>query len=173
MSVCRQHEITMDKISYIRKHPLYISSYEKLQKLENNRRFCRHQMNHLLDVARIAYILNLERGLGFSREMIYAAAILHDIGKGEQYEKGTPHEMASADIAEKILVSMPKELRFSQKEQTQILTAIRGHRKLRNDAEPLEALLYESDKASRSCFACQAEQECNWSSEKKNMEIII
>ncbi len=173
MSVCRQHEFTMDKLSYIRKHPLYISSYEKLQKLESNRRFCRHQMNHLLDVARIAYILNLERGLGFSREMIYAAAILHDIGKGEQYEKGTPHEMASADIAEKILVSMPEELCFSQKEQLQILTAIRGHRKLRSDAEPLEALLYESDKTSRSCFACQVEQECNWSPEKKNMEIMI
>ena len=39
-----------------------------------------------------------------------------------------------------------------------ILTAIRGHRKLRADAEPLERLLYTSDKASRMCFACPAEE---------------
>ena len=54
-----------------------------------------------------------------------------------------------------------------------ILTAIRGHRKLRADAEPLERLLYTSDKASRMCFACPAEAECDWSSEKKNMELKI
>lgn len=161
------------RIAYIQKHPLYISSYQRLQDLEQKRIFCRHQMDHLLDVARIAYILNLERGLGISKEVIYAAAILHDIGKGRQYEHGVPHEIASADIAEQIFADMPKEFRFTQHEQQQILTAIRGHRKLRKNAEPLETLLYESDKASRACFACPAEPECNWSTDKKNMEIRI
>lgn len=163
----------MAKVAFIRRHPLYVSSYQRLQELERTRIFCRHQMEHLLDVARIAHILNLERGLGFSREMVYAAALLHDIGKGLQYTDGIPHESASAGIAEQIFKDMPGELRFSPSEQEQILTAIRGHRRLRADAEPLEALLYESDKASRSCFACEAEPECNWSIEKKNMEIKI
>ena len=76
----------MLRISYIRKHPLYVSSYQRLQELEQERIFCCHQMNHLLDTARIAYILSLERGIGISKEAIYAAAILHDIGKGRQYE---------------------------------------------------------------------------------------
>lgn len=166
-------ENTMLRISYICKHPLYLSFYQRLQELERERIFCCHQMNHLLDVARIAYILNLERGLGISKEVIYAAAILHDIGKGRQYESGIPHELASADIAEQILADLPKELMFTSDENEQILTAIRGHRRLRKSAQPLEALLYESDKASRSCFACPAETDCNWSTEKKNMEIRI
>lgn len=163
----------MDKVNYIREHPLYAGSCHKLTELEKERFFCCHQMDHLLDVARIAYILNLERGLGFSRELVYCTAILHDIGKSLQYEQGIPHEIASAEIAGQILSDMPEELCFTPSEQKQILTAIRGHRRLRPDAEPLEALLYESDKASRSCFACPAEGECNWSTEKKNMEIKI
>ena len=76
-------------------------------------------------------------------------------------------------IAEKILAELPEELMFTLNENEQILTAIRGHRKLRENAEPLEALLYESDKASRACFACPAETDCNWSTEKKNKEIRI
>lgn len=173
MEIYRQPEGRMDRIAYIRNHPLYLSAYERLQKLERGRIFCRHQTEHLLDVARIAYILNLEQNLGFPKELIYAAALLHDIGKGEQYEVGTPHETAGARIAEQILSDMPGELRFSPEEQRQILTAIRGHRKLRTNAEPFEVLLYESDKASRACFSCQAERECNWDLEKKNMEIVL
>ena len=107
------------------------------------------------------------------RSLIYAAAILHDIGKGRQYEEGIPHETASADLAEQILADMPAKLAFTSEEQQQILTAIRGHRRLRCDAEPLEALLYKSDKMSRACFACPAESQCNWSNDKKNMEIQL
>lgn len=163
----------MERVAYIRKHPLYISSYEQLEQMEETRVYCCHQMTHLLDVARIAYIRNLERGLGFSKEMIYAAAILHDIGKGKQYASGVPHEIASAQIAEEILGEMPTEIAFSKGEQEQILTAIRGHRRLREDASQLERLLYESDKASRACFSCSVREDCNWSEEKKNMEIGI
>lgn len=163
----------MQEIAYIRHHPLYLSCYRRLEELEQDRRFCCHQMDHLLDVARIAYIRSLEEGMGISRKVIYAAAILHDIGKSRQYEERIPHETASAEIAAEILASMPDDLRFCQEEERQILTAIRGHRKLREDAEPLEILLYESDKMSRACFACPAEPECNWSAEKKNMEIRL
>lgn len=157
----------------IRRHPLYLSSYRRLEELEKDRIFCCHQMNHLLDTARIAYILNLERGLGIPRSIIYVTALLHDIGKAQQYETGTPHEIAGADIAAQILSDLPPELRFSPEEEMQILTAIRGHRRLRENPEPLEALLYESDKLSRSCFACPAKEQCNWSTEKKNMEIKL
>lgn len=165
--------ITTKRLTFIQNHPLYLSADRRLQELEETRIFCRHQMNHLLDVARIAYILNLEMRLGISRDLIYAAAILHDIGKGRQYEEGIPHETASADLAEQILADMPAKLVFTPEEQQQILTAIRGHRRLRCDAEPLEALLYKSDKMSRACFACPAESQCNWSNDKKNMEIQL
>lgn len=165
--------ITAKRLTFIQNHPLYLSADRRLQELEETRVFCRHQMNHLLDVARISYILNLEMKLGISRDLIYAAALLHDIGKGRQYEEGIPHETASGDLAEQILADMPAKLAFTSEEQQQILTAIRGHRRLRCDAEPLEALLYKSDKMSRACFACPAESQCNWSNDKKNMEIQL
>lgn len=163
----------MDRVNAVREQPIYREYYEQLEKLEEKRCFCRHQMPHLLDVARIAYIRNLEGGMGFPKDVIYTAAILHDIGKSLQYEKKIPHEIAGAEIAERVLAGLPGELSFTETEKKQILTAIKGHRRLREDAEPLEQLLYESDKASRMCFSCPAEVQCDWSKEKKNMEIKI
>ena len=79
--------IRMDRVNAILKHKTYRKYYDQIEKIEKDRIFCRHQMPHLLDVARIAYITNLERNLGYDREVIYAAAILHDIGKSFQYEE--------------------------------------------------------------------------------------
>lgn len=163
----------MKRVNAILKTALYRRCYARLEELEKNRRFCRHQMPHLLDVARIAYILNMEQELGLEKEMIYAAAVLHDIGKAKQYENGTPHEQSGEKIASEILDLLPGDAAFSEEEKGMILTAIRGHRKLRENAEPLEWLLYTADKASRTCFACPAERECDWSAEKKNMELKI
>lgn len=182
----------MPRVNAILRHPLYREWYGKLEETEKSRIFCRHQMTHLLDTARIAYITALEQGLDLEKEVIYAAAVLHDIGKQEQYENGVPHEISSERIAGEILDSLPEcpaetsaaalpenssevpgKTAFTTEEKSMILTAIRGHRKLRDDAEPLERLLYAADKASRICFACPAEKECNWSREKKNMELTI
>ena len=163
----------MKKVNAIRAHPLYRECYARLEELEKDRIFCRHQMTHLLDVARIAYISNMEQGLGIEKEVIYAAALLHDIGKYVQYEDGTPHEQSGEKIASEILGSLSEKDAFSDEENRMILTAIRGHRRLREGAEVLEKLLYTSDKASRMCFACPAEGECDWSTEKKNMELKI
>ena len=42
---------------------LFLQCVEKNSKYEENRQFCKHGWEHLMDVARIAYIINLERGL--------------------------------------------------------------------------------------------------------------
>ena len=163
----------MKRVNAIFRHPLYQAYYRRLEEAEHGRIFCRHQMTHLLDVARIAYIRSLEEGLGLDREVIYAAAVLHDIGKVLQYEEGIPHEITGEKIAAEILDGLAGENAFSETEKAMILTAIRGHRKLRDEPEVLERLLYESDKASRMCFACPAEPQCDWNEEKKNKEIRI
>ena len=165
--------MTMRRVNAIWQHPLYQTYYRRLEELEQVRPFCRHQMSHLLDTARIACIRSLEAGLGLDREVIYAAAILHDIGKSLQYEKQIPHEAAGRRIAAEILGTLPPDAAFSEAETEMILTAIEGHRRLRPDPQPLERLLYESDKASRTCFSCPAEPQCDWSEEKKNKEILI
>ncbi len=165
----------MKAIEEIRNHPLYVESYKKLEHAEQERIFCCHQMEHLLDVARIAYIKSLEQKLEIRKEVIYAAALLHDIGKYRQYTEGIPHEKASAEIAEVILNELSEEL-FSETEKASILRAILGHRRPREDMEDMEALerlIYTSDKQSRNCFACKVQEECDWDVGKKNTVLEI
>ena len=44
----------MDRVNAVICHPLYLEYYHRLERAEKERIFCRHQMSHLLDVARIA-----------------------------------------------------------------------------------------------------------------------
>lgn len=137
---------------------------------EAKRRFCHHNMSHFLDVARIACILNKEEDYEQSREVIYAAALLHDIGRWKQYEDGTPHEIASTELAPEIL----SESGFDGGESSVILEAIKNHRNpLVKEEKSLSGLLYRADKLSRPCFACQMEKECDWKKGKKNLKLLI
>lgn len=138
---------------------------EKLRVLEKDRIYCRHGVDHLLDVARLSYIEVLQKNLSISREMVYGAALLHDLGRAEQYENGTPHDVAGARLAGIIL----KDCGFSDSETESIVTAISGHRRQETGAKTdLPGILYRADKASRQCLFCEAKDSCNWSDEKKN-----
>ncbi|MBU5481574.1 HD domain-containing protein [Blautia sp. MSJ-19] len=157
----------MTRVNAIWEHPLYQQNLKELISLETDRIFCRHTPEHFLDVARLAYIFALERNIACSSELIYCTALLHDIGRAKQYTDGTPHDIAGVQIAEQIL----SDLDFSDEEKSQILTAIGEHRSSGKNVSPLSQILYEADKKSRMCFLCPAEQECYWSSDKKNMTI--
>lgn len=158
----------MDRVDLILGNPKYQEYIDKIKQAEEKRIFCLHNMNHFLDVARIAYIMNLEENLQISKELIYATALLHDIGRFLQYEDGTPHEKASVLLAPEILA----ETGFDEREQAEILRAIREHRN-REVAEEknLASIIYRADKASRACFACEAESQCDWEKSKKNMRV--
>ena len=84
----------MERVNKICGHPVWKWHMERLAEYEKDRIFCRHGIEHLLDVARIAYIENLEKNSGISKEIIYGAALLHDIGRYLQYTEGIPHEKA-------------------------------------------------------------------------------
>lgn len=157
----------MEWVEAIRRHPRFQEEYARLWAAEENRVFCRHTMEHLLAVARLMYIYNLEEGAGLSKELIYAAALLHDVGRYQQIAEGTPHHIAGARLAGEILT----DCGFSPEERQQIQEAILAHR-AGNGGSLLAAYLYRGDKRSRACFACPAEPECNWPDEKKNMQII-
>ncbi len=159
----------MDRVDKIRKHKLFMYHLHANEAAEAQRCFCRHNMVHFLDVARIGMIINLEENMGIDKEWIYAAALLHDLGKHIQYEDGTPHEVASARIATIIL----EECEFNDKEARVIIDAILNHRDASVAEEKnLNGILYRGDKASRACFACKAETECNWKGNKKNLRIM-
>lgn len=139
-----------------------------MQRMEQGRKFCRHSIDHFLDVARVCWIGALEGNLPVTKEQAYAAGLLHDIGKGRQYEFGTPHHEAGAELAQVILA----DCGFSEDEISPIVEAIRLHRQPNLRDNPLVKLLYDADKKTRLCFCCTAAEECNWPEEKKNHHIV-
>lgn len=160
----------MERINKICCHSLWRSYAEKICELEQNRIFCGHDISHFLDVARLAYIENLERGLNISKELIYAAALLHDIGRNLEYLEGIPHDKASAMLAGDIL----KDCGFDAQEQNEIITAIEQHRTAETaNKDDLAGLIYRADKKSRLCLFCKAEKLCNWSSRMKNLNLNL
>ncbi|MGV8979843.1 HD domain-containing protein [Clostridium sp.] len=156
-----------DKINLILENDIFQYNLSKIENLEKLREFCKHDMQHFLDVARIMYILSLENSLDIPKYIIYATALLHDIGRAEEYENGTPHNTSSGIIAKDIL----QQCNYEVKEVNEILEAIKGHR---NDTEKLNSLnhiLYVSDKLSRNCDKCKVIYHCKWPVEKKNFKV--
>ena len=110
----------MERINKILKQELYQDYVQRIKLHEKDRIFCKHDMIHFLDVCRLAEIdwLNhrifeiekeyetfpklsevRERLSKLNRELIYAAGLLHDIGRWQEYEEGIPHEIASSKLA--------------------------------------------------------------------------
>ena len=146
----------MERVNKICEHPVWKEQMAQLEELEQKRIFCKHGIEHLLDVARIAYIENLENHIGIDKELIYAAALLHD--------------QAGAKLAEEIL----RDCGFDGEEQREILDAISSHRDIQSrDCRKLAGVLYRADKRSRMCGFCKASGECNWSEEKKNHQLYV
>lgn len=154
----------------IQEHPVFVESVKIIEEKEKDRIFCRHGMTHLIDVARIAYIKALEEKSEISKDIIYAAALLHDIGRVEEYESGKSHNEAGSEKAGFIL----RECGYTDTEIVSITNAIKthGHDFSHENASELEQMLCFADKMSRTCFNCAAHEECNWAAEKKN-EILI
>lgn len=160
----------MERVNQILSHKLYKKCYKKIEKHEKKREFCKHNMVHFLDVARIAYIYSLEENVQVDKELIYAAALLHDIGRFKQYEENIPHEKASLKYAPEIL----EDCGFSEEEKESILEAIREHRNKEIATEnSFRGIFYRADKASRKCFFCKSEEKCDWKADKKNGKLLI
>ena len=154
----------MERLMCVFGEDKYTQFLKTIEEKEVNRIFCRHGLQHSLDVARISYIINLEEDLGYSKELIYVTSFLHDIGRGSPNEDGN-HEQESWELAKELI----EKLDFSKREKELIKQAILGHRK--ENTESFSSLIYRGDKLSRSCFDCEAEPECYWPKDKKNMKI--
>lgn len=150
----------MEKIERIVNHPDFRLYLDNCSQLEKMRVFCTHDFNHLLTVARLTYLLLLERGeQPDQKEMAYAAGLLHDIGRWREYIDGSDHALAGAELARPIL----KAAGFRPAEIELIAKAIGEHRRNCRSGErrdPLSRALQEADHFSRLCFQCPAKGEC-------------
>ena len=115
------------------------------------------------------YILSLEEQSEYSQDIIYATALLHDIGRAKEYQDGTPHEIAGKEIASQILT----ETGYTDDEISLITDAIGEHRTNSEDTSDLATYLYRADKLSRICFSCPSVQDCYWADDKKNQTLTI
>lgn len=160
----------MERVNRILANKSYRTYRRTIDQWEQDRIYCRHDVGHLMDVARLAMIINNEENLLVSKELIYSAALLHDCGRHIQYESGKPHEIASAELAEPIL----RDCGFEEEEILPILQAIRLHR---NEEEalryPLAGLIYRADKKSRLCFCCNASDTCHKKEESRNLFLTL
>ncbi|MHB1127643.1 MAG: HD domain-containing protein [Bacillota bacterium] len=147
----------------------FLGLLKEIQSREEDRPFCQHQLPHLMDVARIAYILLLETGKKAqllydcssrderrAKEIIYTAALLHDIGRGRAYVTGEEHERIGAMLAPLFL----EKHGFSPGESTVICRAVGEHRGKDQNPSLLGALLHKADRHSRLCDQCNARQDC-------------
>jgi putative nucleotidyltransferase with HDIG domain len=146
----------MDRINKILLNEKFNTFMDKNIIAEKDRIFCHHNLNHLLDVARIAYILALEENMYIEKDIIYATALLHDIGRWKEYESGQDHAIVSSELCEDILF----EVNFTEEEVKLIKDAIKNHRNRDNHKSKLSAIIYESDKVSRFCGDCEGKTQC-------------
>lgn len=146
----------MERVNRIASHETYKSHLKKIAKWEEHRNFCKHDFIHFLDVCRIAWILSLEEDADLSKEAVYAAGLLHDIGRWSEYQSGTDHALESARLCVEIL----EDCGFDLEEIEIIKEAIASHRIKDSGGRTLSNLLYRADKFSRRCYDCAVIGEC-------------
>lgn len=157
-------EKKMLRVNRIIQNSKFLTMIDQIEQIEQNRQFCKHGWEHCMDVARAMVILNQEKKLGYSKEVLYALALVHDLGRVEEYLREVPHNEAGAELAGKLL----KECGFEQSEILDITEAIRAHRNRGRNNDALSQLLVDADKKTRPCFRCQAGEQCKWPDYKKN-----
>lgn len=171
----------MERIDRILQHKRFQECRQQIMQAEVHRIYCKHGLEHSMDVARIAYILSLENneeGQALEKEIIYAMALLHDLGRSMEYRNGQSHHEAGVEIAGEIL----RDCGFTETEIAWITGAIAAHKYAETETvseEPgsigdrYRSILYRADKLSRNCFDCPAADTCYWPMEKRNHGIII
>lgn len=156
----------------LRNNRLYQKELEKLISYESNRIFCKHDLTHFKEVARIATVVARQNQLFISVSEIEITALLHDMGRVKQYEKGISHEKAGVAFAREILFSLGCDKKMVHR----VCHAIAQHSQRQNvqlrmanvhKIQELGELISYADQFSRTCYCCNAKKECKWKEEEK------
>ena len=158
-----------ERIEKIKIDTFYLECLSLNGDRERDRPFCCHDYQHMLKVSQISYkIINQNSQLdefvkreGLSgprsaREVIYAAGILHDIGRWRQYDTGEDHALAGAGMARAVL----ERAGFSIIETAIVIRAISEHRCIVPGQSYLGRVMCLADDLSRPCGDCDARLDC-------------
>lgn len=162
----------MDRVNRLLFDDQYRLYLLKNKALEEYRVFCTHNLEHMLAVARITYLLLLEDNCKFiSKELAYAAGLLHDIGRWKEYQDGTDHARHSAVLAEPIL----ERAGFELPERELIVKAVTQHREKHTGEHrsPLSEALRKADGMARLCFTCTVLKDCKCLDSRPHTEGLI
>ncbi|MCL5058005.1 MAG: HD domain-containing protein [Actinobacteria bacterium] len=159
----------LGRIGVVRKDPFYLDCLSLNGERERDRLFCRHDYRHMVLVSQISCkvikqtgglnILVKTEGLSGIRsalEVVYAAGLLHDMGRWRQYDTGEDHALAGSVMAGSVL----ERAGFSKREAGVITRAIREHRKALPGQSYLGRVLCLADDLSRPCGSCGARLDC-------------
>lgn len=171
--------IVVERINLLLSSSLYRDYLAKVEEKEKDRVFCKHGFSHSLEVARLCWIFILENGLNYARDVVYAAALLHDLGRflednaqaapAAPAAPATPAAAANAtstachaDHSARLAGPILAEAGYSPHERKLITDAIAGHRKKEDEvfASELSRFLSKADKYSRLCGECPAAAAC-------------
>ncbi len=156
------------------KNERFLRIQQEIREDEKDRVYCHHELEHGLDVARIAWILYLEAGACREeiKDRIYVTGLIHDIGRSVQYRTGEHHAIAGAEIARQIL----SEIDYPEKWISDVCGFIREHHGRQyaySDKSQIGYYIERADKLSRNCFSCPAVDTCKWSEAEKNQTVKV
>ncbi|NLF46399.1 MAG: HD domain-containing protein [Syntrophomonadaceae bacterium] len=159
----------MKRIDLLLQDSLYNEYLHRNAREEMDQRLCRHDINHHFTVAQMTFSLMLnnndweifleETGIdsqAAAKEVVYAAGLLHDIGKWKEYRDGEDLAACSARLSRTIL---PRAL-FTPDEIEIICRAICEQRNINKDISLLGEKLYRGNNLSRMCSECHHNEEC-------------
>jgi len=150
--------VSVPRVNLVIEHPLFKEYALKNAQAEEKRLFCKHGFEHGLAVARIAYIYLLEEGkTSLSKEVVYAAAVLHDLGRWREYETGEDHALVGAELVMPILL----ESGFNLEEVKVIVQGISEHCfDPKHELSLLGKALAYADDWARDCRSCISQKDC-------------
>lgn len=174
----------LDRINAIINNSEYQDWIIANNQAEYGSEYCRHGLEHAFDVARIAYELWLDhQGNPLARDIVYATALLHDIGYWSKFEalqddseenccehtadlndnQETPFQTAAV-LAEDILFDAGYHPAMIAEIQKAILN-------METDSkEGLSVILRRANELSRPCFICPMKNKCQ--KEPKNLRLV-
>lgn len=186
----------MKRVDAILTDPSFLKRIDAIEEGEVDRVYCKHGMEHILSVARIAYELYMELYIDWLDNEWHHTDMVKDETINEMnddiernfwnkeymkeiiYSTALLHDIGRCSKYEETMshreagpiIARPilERTGFTYGEIGNICEAIKLHGTVPKDEGSLAGIIYRADKLSRLCFRCPSKDECNWDEEKKN-----